>query len=344
MSGWINELPTLWVLLLFGLAGVIIVTAGSRFTGIVDHLADRTRLGEAISGAVFLGATTSLPDLVVSTSTAAAGHPEMAISNAVGGIAVQTAFLAIADITYRRANLEHAAASLGNMLEATLLIVLLSIPLMVMAAPAVTLWSVHPASAAMVISYLWGLRWATQQRGSTAWKPKQTSETFPDAPDDDADRRPSARLWTAFAFGAFAVAAAGYLVAQTGLALAERTGLSESAVGAVFTGIITSSGELVTSIAAVRRGALTLAVSGIIGGNTFDCLLIPVSDFVYRDGSIYHAVGNQSAFLIASTILMTGILLTGLLSRQKHGFANIGFEGVLVLAVYCGTVALLVLS
>ena len=37
---------------------------------------------------------------------------DLAMSNAVGGIAVQTLFLAIADVAYRRANLEHAAASL----------------------------------------------------------------------------------------------------------------------------------------------------------------------------------------------------------------------------------------
>jgi hypothetical protein len=40
----------------------------------------------------------------------------------------QTAFLAIADILYRRANLEHAAASLTNLTQSGMLILLLSIP------------------------------------------------------------------------------------------------------------------------------------------------------------------------------------------------------------------------
>jgi cation:H+ antiporter len=34
----------------------------------------------------------------------------------LGGIAVQTVFLAIADLLYRGANLEHAASSVPNML------------------------------------------------------------------------------------------------------------------------------------------------------------------------------------------------------------------------------------
>jgi cation:H+ antiporter len=43
--------------------------------------------------------------------------------------------------------------------------------------------------------------------------------------------------------------------------------------------------ELVTTIAAVRRGALQLAVGGIIGGNTFDTLFLTAADVSYREGS-----------------------------------------------------------
>lgn len=40
-------------------------------------------------------------------------------------------------------------------------------------------------------------------------------------------------------------------------------------------------------MAAVRRGALTLAVGDILGGNCFDVLFISGSDVAYREGSIY---------------------------------------------------------
>ncbi len=63
-------------------AGVLIV-AGVRFTRLVDELADRTGMGEAIAGAVLLGATTSLPGLVTSITGAAGGDAGFAVSNAV---------------------------------------------------------------------------------------------------------------------------------------------------------------------------------------------------------------------------------------------------------------------
>ena len=58
------------------------------------------------------------------------------------------------------------------------------------------------------------------------------------------------------------------------VAIAEKTGISQTVVGGYFTAVATSIPELVTTIAAVRRGALTLAVGGIVGGNMFDMVFI----------------------------------------------------------------------
>jgi cation:H+ antiporter len=94
--------------------------------------------------------------------------------------------------------------------------------------------------------------------------------------------------------------------------------------------------ELVTSVAAVRQGSQTLAVSGIIGGNAFDTLFAAVADIAYREGSIYHAITSQQTFFIVLTVLMTGILLMGLLRRQERGIANIGFESFFIMLLYVG--------
>lgn len=79
-----------------------------------------------------------------------------------------------------------------------------------------------------------------------------------------------------------------------------------------------------------------------VGGNSFDVLFVAFADMAFRDGSIYHAVANEQIFVIALTLLMTGIILLGLLRRQKSGLTNIGFESILVLVFYGGAVAVLV--
>jgi len=120
---------------IFLAAAIAIAFGGWRLANLADRLADRTGMGEAIIGALFLGAVTSQPGIVTSVTAAWHGCAELAVSNAIGGIAVQTLFLAIADLLYQRANLEHAAASLSNLMQGVLLVVLLSIPLIAAATP-----------------------------------------------------------------------------------------------------------------------------------------------------------------------------------------------------------------
>jgi cation:H+ antiporter len=126
--------------------------------------------------------------------------------------------------------------------------------------------------------------------------------------------------------------------------LADAWGFNQSVAGAIFTAIATSLPELVTAVAAVRRGALTLAVGGVIGGNGFDTLFAAVADVVYRPGSLYHAApsgGSREVALVAGAIVMTAVLLVGLLRRERHGPAGIGLESVAVLMIYLGVMAML---
>lgn len=325
---------------LFVLASVVIAFAGWKLAAQADRLADATGLGEAIAGALFLGAATSLPGIMTSGITAWRGFPELAVSNAVGGIAAQTAFLAVADVFYRKVNLEHAAASASNILQGTLLLTLLSIPLIAISGPAITFLGVHPASVVILLGYVYGMRMISQAKDEPTWLPQRTSETRVDQPiEDPTGGRGLTRLWLAFALTAVTVGGAGWIVAQTGIAAAEKTGLSQTAIGGFFTAVATSLPELVTAIAAVRQGALTLAVAGIIGGNSFDVLFIAVADVAFREGSIYHHVTDRQTFLLGLTILLTGILTMGLVRREKHGIANIGFESFSVLVIYAGAVA-----
>ena len=281
-------------LILLGAAGVI-TAAGVKLAGLADRLADRTGMGEAVTGALLLGASTSLSGIVTSVTTASApSSAHLSVSNAVGGITAQTAFLAVADFSHRRINLEHAAASAVNIVQGVLLIGLLSMPLLVMQIPPWTLWGIHPVTPVMLVAYALGMRVVASVRNEPMWRPRRTPETIEDEPDAASQRENLFRLVLAFSIYALVLGVCGYLVARSGSVLSARTGLSQTAVGAYLMAIATSLPELVTAVAAVRRGALTLAVGNILGGNAFDTLFLAVADVAYREGSIYHAAGGNS--------------------------------------------------
>ena len=320
---------------LFLLCAAVIGVGGTAMTSVADCLADRTGLGEALIGGVLLGVSTSLSGTVTSISAAYEGHAALAVANGVGGIAVQTVFLALGDLLYRRANLEHAAASVTALVQLGLLLLMLGLAMAAATAPPVALVGLHPISVVLVGAYVLGVRLTHQVQTTPMWYPRRTAELRVDqAEADPFPNLSTGALVLRYAALVVVLGLAGWGIAQTGYAIVQATDLSQSFVGAAFTATSTSLPELVITLAAVRRGALQLAVSGIVGGNTFDVLFLVLSDAAYRGGSIYHAVGTAEVFLIAWAVVMSAVLLLGLLHRERRGMGAIGWESVTLVGVY----------
>lgn len=318
------------------IAAIATVLSGIRLTSIADELADRLRIGEAIAGALLLGGVTSLSGIVTTVTGSLEGDPGFALANPVGGVAIQSVWIAVADLLYRRANLEHSAASLENILQSLLVVALLCLPLAAYATPSLSVGWVHPLTLAIPPLYIYGYVLLRRMREDPMWHPVETDETRQDEPQPATDSSIAA-LWVGVVvFGAI-LAMGGWVIAQAGFGLVAATGVDSGVLGFTVTTIITSFPELVTLLAAVRVGALTLGVSAIIGGNAFDALQISLADATYLDGTIYADAGPTSLVLIAGTILMTATLASGLIMRDRRG---VGFEGVGVPALYVVTVAL----
>jgi cation:H+ antiporter len=327
----------------FGFAALVIVIAGSQLARQADILADRTGLGEALFGVLLLAGVTSLPDFAATLSAAVDGRPDLAMSNVMGSMAVNLAFLGVADIVYRKANLEHAAASAVNLMLAGLLVVLLTLPLLAVFMPTVSLWSVHPITPVIVVAYLFGLHQVHRTQARPMWFPRLTRQTVPDEPKKYHPGS-STSVWLGFISMAVVTGTAGWILMEAAKAIADLTGLSETLVGGVLTALATSTPELVTTIAAIRIGALTLAVSNILGTNCFNMLVVAAADAGYAHGSIYHDMAPVQMTWGLVSILMTAILLLGLVRRETYGIGRIGFESALILGVYAVALSVVVVS
>lgn len=330
-------------MIVFGVAALVIVLAGSRLSRWADTLADRTGLGEAIFGVLLLAGVTSLPDFAATLNAALDSRPDLAMSNVMGSMAVNLVFLGVADIVYRKANLEHAAASPVNLMLAGLLIVLLTLPLLAIFTPTFDQWSVHPITPVIVAAYLFGLHLVHRTHTKPMWFPRLTHQTVSDEPEKHP-RGSAATVWLGFISMAVVTGMAGWILMEAAKEIADQTGLSETLVGGLFTALATSTPELVTTIAAVRIGALTLAVSNIYGTNCFNMLVVAAADAGYAHGSIYHDMAPVQMTWGLVSILMTAILLLGLVRRETYGIGRIGFESALILGVYAVALCVVVLS
>ena len=332
--------PLALIISAFTIVTVIIGWFGIKMTKTARDLAQSTGLGEALMGAVFIGASTSLSG--ITTSVSASGYAELAVSNGLGGIAAQTAFLALADITYRRANLEHAAASAENLFMSSFLLTLLAIHALALSVPTISIFSIHPATIVLIIIYIFGVHLLAHTHKTPMWLPRKTKDTSSEA-EDKSHRHGHHlwKLWIRFTCYGTVVALAGWSLAQLAIPLGENAGLSHGIVGGIFTAVSTSIPELVVAITAVRMGALNLAVGDIIGGNAFDTLFIAASDIAYREGPIYADLSSTEQFWLANSMLMTSVLLMGLIYRERHGPGNIGLESVALLVLYFGGLVIL---
>ncbi|WP_233492185.1 sodium:calcium antiporter [Blastococcus sp. TF02A-30] len=317
---------------------VVIVAAGVRLTRVADSLSERTGLGDALGGALLLGAVTSLPGIVTTVTGSLEGDPGFGLANPIGGVAVQTVWLALADLVYRRANLEHAAASLENLLQALILVALLAVPVIAYATPDLRLGWIHPVTLLIPVAYGYGLHLLRRLQRSPMWEPVLTTATERAGEGPGASQARMSSLWLQLAALGLVVGVAGWVIGQAGLGVIAATGLPSTLVGFTFTTAITSLPELVVLVTAVRMGTPTLGVGNIIGGNTFDTLMIAMADVFYLEGPVYRDAGDQSLVLLGGTMLMTAVLAGGLVVRDRKG---IGFEGLVLPLVYAGTVALI---
>ncbi len=336
--------PSLTIsIIAFSIATVVIVTAGSRLARVADELADRTGLGEALFGIFLLAGVTSLPDFAATLSAALDSRPDLAMSNIMGSMAANLVFLGIADVIYRKANLEHAAASPTNLMLAALLIVLLALPLLAIASPPVTLWGVHPVTPVITAAYLFGLHLVRTTDNKPMWFPRRTRQTVPDKPGHYLHGN-LPKAWLSFIGLAAVTGIAGWILMEGAKVISDETGLSDTLIGGLFTALATSSPELVTTIAAIRRSALTLAVSNIFGTNCFNMLVIASADVGYPGGSIYHDIAPIQMTWGLISILMTATLLMGMVRRQLYGIGRIGFESALILTVYAVALVIVMMS
>jgi cation:H+ antiporter len=343
----------LLVLVFAGCAAVIWI-AGVQLSNTTDVLDDRLHLGSALGGVVLLAIATNLPEIAITVAAAASGHIGVAIGNILGGIALQTLVLVALDAFggRRRASLTYQAASLGLVLEAGLVVAVLTIAVMGSQLPATLhLGRIAPASVLIAVVWLVGVFLLNQAQGHLPWQ--ESGE----APDNQvppkghskhekntqatAKKISTARAAAVFAAAAVATLVAGYFLEQSGDALSGHIGLTGVLFGSTVLAAATSLPELSTGITSVRLGDTQLAMSDIFGGNAFLPVLFLVASLISGKPVLPQAQ-DTDIYLTGLGILLTVVYVFGLLFRPRRTFARMGPDSLAVLVLYALGIAGLV--
>ena len=103
----------------------------------------------------------------------------------------------------------------------------------------------------------------------------------------------------------------------------------------MFVAVVTTLPEMAVTIAALRIGAVDLAVGNLLGSNLFDVLILAIDDIFYVQGPLLSAVSATHAITAFAAVIMSGILIVALLYRPATRFhGTIGWVSLSLLMVY----------
>ena len=145
-------------------------------------------------------------------------------------------------------------------------------------------------------------------------------------------------LVAVFGISAFAVAGAGIVLARSGDAIAERTGLGGLVVGMFLLAGATSLPEIVVDVSAALADAPDLAVGDLFGSSMANMAILAVVDLVYR-GRVWTHVGLGQARLAAVAIALTSVALLAMFVPHGLAIGWIGVETIVIVAGYLAATA-----
>jgi cation:H+ antiporter len=310
----------------------VIGYAGVKLSKYGDVIADKTGLGGTWIGLVLLATVTSLPELITGISSVTlAAVPEIAAGDILGSCVFNLGIIVILDFLHRTESV-YTRASQGHILTAGFGIMLIGFTgfniLLADNGSSMNLGHTGISSYVIILLYIVAMRTVFRYE----------SRQIQAFTDKEPDRYPELSLNQAilrYGIAALLVVAAGAALPFVAKAIALRMAWHESFVGTLFVALVTSVPEMVVSIAALRLGALDMAIGNLFGSNLFNILILAVDDLLYSRGPLFAAISPTHAVSAFSAVMMTGVAVVGLLYRpQARVLKTVGWASIFLFSIY----------
>ncbi len=327
-----------------GLSAVIIAAA-MFLAKFGDEIAELTGLGGSVTGLVLLAGATSLPELSVGYGAIQIGAEDLAAGGVLGSSLVNLLILALVDLISRRPGKILTRSAAAHALSATVGALLTGLILLGILLNSEHTWlCVGPCSWAVIVSYgLCARLIYLDERAS------RVSDSIVDEPDPEGTPQGAAKIRAiVLNFLGFAVATAVIFfvaprVASQADEIATVTGLGRTFIGTLLVAAVTSLPEAVSTIAAVRMGAVDMAIANIFGSNAFNMVILAVLDGATA-GSILFTVSETHAITAACVLITTAVGLLCILYQSEKRWWLFEPDALLVATLVVGALYLVYLN
>lgn len=329
------NLSSFTLVVLFLVSTIAIWVSGIKLTKAVDAITSHFGLGEAVGGMVFLAIITNLPEIAITIVAASHRDYDIAISNLLGGIAIQTLVLVLIDIfgVGRSAPLTQKGHSKVLIIEGVALIFILSIVIMGAQFPNTLIYfRTTPFEWLIVLTWLFTLFLITNMIDKNQ-KQKPEERVHHLRMPKSIFKGSINSAYIVLTIGALITLFAGWSLELSGEILANRYHISGVIFGGTLLALCTALPEISTGIASAKIRDYNMAVSDIFGGNAFLPVLFMMASLIGGD-AILPNLKSTDIYLTTLGILLTGIYMVGMVLHSKKQFYRMGIDSFIVLIVY----------
>lgn len=308
-------------IILFSIGLVLLIKGGDWFVDGSVGIAKRLKVPEILIGATVVSIGTTLPEVMVSATSAISGHGQIAYGNAIGSIICNTSLIAAITIAIKPSKTDKQA---------------LKIPVIFFFAAAIF----YAANAyifgffsrfsgiILLLVFVLYMIFAVRSAKSGANQNNEQNET-----EIKKGNMMSDILW--LIVGAALIAVGADLLVDNGTVIAKGLGVPESVIGLTFVALGTSLPELVTAITALTKGHGALSLGNIIGANLFNIVLVSglstaLSPFAVPAGN--KIAGIASSLLIDIPVMFGVMLILTLPALIKGKLYR--SQGIILLLIY----------
>ncbi|MDY3917825.1 MAG: calcium/sodium antiporter [Candidatus Limivivens sp.] len=307
-------------ILLFAVGLVLLIKGGDWFVDGATGIAHIFHIPELLIGATVVSIGTTLPEVMVSATSALGGHGEIAYGNALGSIICNTALVAALTITIHPGPVDRSTMKMP--------VLFFFLAAGYYALTAYGTGHFGRVTGAVLFGIFLVYMFCTVKQIKNSPKEEMSPGTVP----EDEDMKKDLFL---LIVGAVLIALGARLLVDNGTLIAQALGVPEAVIGLTFVALGTSLPELITAVTSLSKGHGALSLGNVIGANLFNLVLVSgVSSMlapfdIPQNGTI--AGFNSSLVLDIPVMLFVMAFLTvpalvrGKLSRT---------QGIVLLCIY----------
>lgn len=305
--------------ILFAIGLVLLIKGGDWFVDGSVKLSHRLGVPELLIGATVVSIGTTLPEVMVSATSAVSGHGQIAYGNAIGSIICNTSLIAAITIAVRPAQVNRKALKL----------------------PVIFFFSAAAfyAATAYIFGFFSRITGIILLSAFVAYMAFSVKEARLGGNENKEDKKPGSGnvlsdiLW--LILGAALIAVGADLLVDNGTIIAKGLGVPESVIGLTFVALGTSLPELVTAITALTKGHGALSLGNIIGANIFNLVLVSglsttLSPFAIPGDKTL--LGINSSLIVDIPVMFAVMLILTVPALLKGKLYR--SQGVLLLIIY----------